>query len=260
MTENLAAVILAGGIGKRFLEADGRDIPKVLRPLLGRPMLEYVLLAAEEAGVKEIVVVVGHRGEEVYKSFQGRAQFAWQEQPMGTGHALLKGLRRLGGFYGHVMALCGDVPLITARTLKDLATCHVRAGADATVLTVELDDPTGYGRVIRGPHGEVLGIVEEKDAAGRQKEIKEVNTGTYCFRAEALRETLPSLTNENAQGEFYLTDVVAEMAAKGMKVIAMKAQSPDLVKGVNKPEELREVERILKEGREKGREHHGWEP
>lgn len=256
MREKLAAVILAGGIGRRFLEADGRDVPKVLRPLLGRPMLEHVLQAVEEAGVREVVIVVGHKGEEVYESFRGRARFAWQEQPMGTGHAMLKGLRRLGEFDGHVMALCGDVPLITAQILKALATYHVRRGADATVLTVELEDPTGYGRIVRGPDGGVLGIVEEKDATEEQREIREVNTGTYCFKAGALREKLPSLTNENAQGEFYLTDVVAEMVAKGMKVAAMQAQSPDLVRGVNRPEELKEVERILK-AREKEGSHNG---
>ena len=246
MTGDLAAVILAGGIGKRFSRIDGLDIPKVLRPLLGRPMLEYVLRAAEEAGAGRVVVVVGHKGEEVYERFRGRAEFAWQEQPMGTGHAMLKGLRRLGDFDGHLLALCGDTPLLTGRVLRALFEFHVERGADATVLTVELDDPEGYGRIIRGPQGEVLGIVEEKDATDEQRRIREVNTGTYCFRAGALREVLHLLTNDNKQCEFYLTDAIARMRERGMRVEAMASDSPECVVGVNTPEELRRAEELLR--------------
>jgi len=246
-----AAIILAGGIGRRFQERDGLDVPKVLRPLLGRPMLEYVLEAVEGAGVERVVVVVGYKGEEVFERFKGRAEFAWQEQPMGTGHAVLKGLKRLGNFNGHILTLCGDVPLITGGLLRRLAEFHLESGADVTILTAELEDPSGYGRILRGPDGRVVGIVEEKDATEEQKRIREVNAGTYCFKAISLCRLLPGLTNDNKQCEFYLTDVVGEAVRGGMKVEAMVSDSPECVLGVNNPQELEVAERLLekREGR-----------
>ncbi len=247
MKEETIAVILAGGMGIRFQEVDGKRIPKVLRPLLGKPMIDYVVEAAREAGVGRIIVVVGYKGEEVAHHLGGSVEVAWQERPMGTGHAMAKAVELLGDDYeGHVLALCGDTPLLTGKVLSQLISHHEAEEADATILTVELPHPKGYGRIIRGPDGGVVRIVEEKDASEEEKRIKEVNTGTYCFRVSSLAPLLPLLSNSNAQGEYYLTDVIGLMVERGMKVSALLSDDPDCVVGVNNFEELERAEELLR--------------
>lgn len=174
---SLAAVILAAGKGTRMKS----DLPKVMHKVCGRPMIEYVLDAVRGAGAEEIVVVAGFGGDLVARTVRDRAQVVYQHQQLGTAHALLQAAPLLAGFPGTILVACGDTPLVTAGTLARLAAAHAAAGARATVLTACLEDPTGYGRVIRDKGGRVQKIVEQRDATPGELAVREVNTGIYCF-------------------------------------------------------------------------------
>lgn len=238
----LAAVILAAGQGKRMKS----DIPKVLHSLCGRPMIHYVLEAVEGVGPSLVVVVVGFGGDMVARVVEGRAQVVYQKEQLGTAHALLQAAPLLAGFDGHILVTCGDTPLLTAATLKRLVETHLSGGASATLLTACLDDPTGYGRVVRDEAGRVRKVVEQKDATPAELAIKEVNTGVYCFAAAGLFETLAALGRENAQGEYYLTDVVENYVSRGLTVAAVAAEDPREVEGVNDRVQLARAEGLLR--------------
>ena len=236
------AVILAAGKGKRM----NSDLPKVLHKLGGKPMVEYVIDSAREAGAERIILVVGHRWEQTQSRFSHlKVEFVIQREQLGTGHAVLQTRELLSGFEGELLILCGDVPLLRADTLKNLLAEHRREKAAATVLTAILEDPSGYGRIIRAGDGMVRAIVEDKDASADQKKVSEINTGTFCFDKTALFSVLESVTSDNEQGEYYLTDTVKLLLDQKLTVWAVRASDPSETLGINSPEDLKRVEEIL---------------
>lgn len=242
MQEALAAVVLAAGKGTRMKSA----LPKVLHPICGQPMLQYPLLAAQQAGFAQIQVVAGHQAELVRDTFAGAA-VSWVEQTeqLGTGHALMCAADALIDFSGTLLLLCGDVPLLRAETLQELLEFHAQQQATVTVLTAEMPNPTGYGRIIRKGE-QVLQIIEEKDASEEQRQVSEINTGTYLFDAEFVFSALKGLKTDNAQGEYYLTDVVAAAVAAGEKTRAICVSDPTEVMGINDRCQLAEAEALMR--------------
>lgn len=238
---SLAAVILAAGKGTRMKS----DLPKVMHKVCGRPMIEYVLDAVRGAGAEEIVVVAGFGGDLVARTVRDRAKVVYQHQQLGTAHALLQAAPLLADFPGTILVVCGDTPLVTAGTLARLVAAHAAAGARATVLTACLEDPTGYGRVIRDGGGRVQKIVEQRDATPGELAVREVNTGIYCFSAPGLFTALSALKRENAQGEYYLTDIIGHYVQQGEPVAALKVEDAREVEGVNDRRQLARVESYL---------------
>jgi len=240
----VTAIILAAGKGTRMES----DLPKVLHPVCGRPMLAYVLDTARQAGSDRLLVVVGHRAELVQQAFADDAQdVSWivQSPQLGTGHAVMVCKEQLESLEGPVLVLAGDGPLIRPETLRELIDTHQSAGADCTLATCILDEPGGYGRVLRDSAGHLVGIVEALDATDAQKAIKEVNVSIYCFDAAALRDVSARLTNDNAKGEYYLTDAVGLLAADGRKLSAVAAVAPADVLSINTLDELQKVSDIM---------------
>lgn len=237
----LTAVILAAGKGTRMKS----KLPKVLHKVGGRPMLEHVMEAAEAAGCRDNVVIVGHGAELVRELVGNRARIALQAEQLGTGHAVLQAAEALKGFVGTVMILCGDTPLIKGGELKKLYEFHVQSGAVATVMTAMIEDPFGYGRILRDADGNVAGIVEEKEASPEQKLIKEINTGNYCVEAPVLFEVLKMLGRKDGQSEYYLTDLVALLRARGEKVSGLLSTDNEMIMGVNSPEQMKVAENIM---------------
>jgi bifunctional UDP-N-acetylglucosamine pyrophosphorylase/glucosamine-1-phosphate N-acetyltransferase len=236
-------VILAAGQGKRMRSA----LPKVLQPLAGRPMLAHVIDTARETARQcrseaRIVVVVGHEADAVRAAFEAQPdlQFVLQQPQLGTGHAVLQAAPRLRDDV-QTLVLYGDVPLIRARTLVGLVEA---AGSNLGVLTVRMGNPSGYGRILRDGAGHVCGIVEERDADAAQRRIEEVNTGILVAPTARLRHWLAGLSNANAQGEYYLTDVVAAARAEDLPVVASLAPDADETLGVNSKAQLAYLERI----------------
>ena len=235
---NLSIIILAAGQGTRMRSA----LPKVLHPVAGRPMLEHVVHTARALGASGIHVVYGHGGPQVLERL-GHLPVHWVEQvqQLGTGHAVAQALPQVPPHH-RALVLYGDVPLITPKTLKQLMDA---ASEDALgLLTVHLDDPTGYGRIVRDANGAVQRIVEEKDASAEEKRITETNTGMLVAPADDLRGWVAALRNHNAQGEYYLTDVIAQAVAAGMPVRTVAAPAFEEVLGVNNKAQLATVERI----------------
>ena len=239
---NLTAVILAAGKGTRMKS----KLPKVLHKVGGHPMLEHVMDAAEAAGCRDNVVVIGHGAELVRELVGDRARIALQAEQLGTGHAVLQAADTLKDFTGTVMILCGDTPLLEAEELEKFYAEHVKSGAAATVMSALMDDPFGYGRILRDANGDVAGIVEQKDASEEQKQIKEINTGNYCVEAPLLFEVLRTLGNDNAQGEYYLTDVLAKLRARGQKVGGVITADSEMIMGVNSRRQLAEAESVMR--------------
>jgi bifunctional UDP-N-acetylglucosamine pyrophosphorylase/glucosamine-1-phosphate N-acetyltransferase len=242
--QDLTAIILAAGVGKRMQS----DLAKVLHPALGRPLLDHVLDAVRDAGVKRSVVIVGHQAERVRAAVAGRGvAFAVQEKQLGTGHAVQQAAPVLEGETGTTLVLCGDTPLLTAETLRALLATHRDTHAAATVLTAILDDPTGYGRVLRGPDGAVQRIVEHKDATEAERRVREINSGLFAFQIPDLFEALAHVRADNAQGEYYLTDTLEILLRLGRRVSAQVCGDPREVLGVNTIDQLREVEAIMQQ-------------
>lgn len=238
----LAVVILAAGKGVRMKS----NLAKVLHPLKGRPMIHYVVDLAEKLSPEKIVVVVGHQKEKVIETLRGRkAEFAVQAQQLGTAHALLQTAKSLDGFDGVVLVLSGDVPLLRQKTILDLIELFKHSDLVAAFLTTEMDNPFGYGRVLRDKQGLVDRIVEEKDATPQEKKVREINAGIYLFDKKQVFPLLTEISRDNVQGEFYLTDLVAIFKRQGMRVSALKVKNPIEVKGVNSIEELRALEKPL---------------
>ena len=236
------AVILAAGEGKRMKS----DLPKVLHPAAGEPLLAHVVRAAQDSGVDEIVVVVGKGADRVRGTF---ARLGWKfvEQPerLGTADAVKRALPTFQDFDGDVLVLAGDAPLIKGATLATLRAQRADASAAVSVLTASLDDPAGYGRIVRGASGEFLGIVEEKDATDLQRRIREVNSSIYCFRGPDLTSALPRIRNDNVQKEYYLTDAIGILRGDGRSVIAVQAAAPEEILGVNDLAQLQQVDELL---------------
>ena len=238
----LAAVILAAGKGTRMRS----EQPKVLHPVAGWPMVAYPARLAGQLGCRPTVLVVGHGAERVRETLADQEiRFALQAEQLGTGHALLCAQSALTGFAGTLLLLCGDVPLLRRETLAHLVARHQACGAAATVLTAELADPFGYGRVLRQGE-EVLGIVEQKDATVEQQAICEINTGIYAFEAPLVFALLEGLNCNNAQGEYYLTDVLAAVRAAGRKVAAVTLAEATEAMGINDRVQLAEASAIMR--------------
>ncbi|MDD2553886.1 MAG: bifunctional UDP-N-acetylglucosamine diphosphorylase/glucosamine-1-phosphate N-acetyltransferase GlmU [Desulfotomaculaceae bacterium] len=239
---DLATVILAAGKGTRMKS----KLPKVLHHVCGSSMLSYVLDAALGAGVSRIIVVVGCGAEQVAHEVAGRAQIVHQAEQLGTAHALLQAAPSLSDFNGQLLVLCGDTPLIESGTLVELIQSHRSTGAAATVLTASLEDPSGYGRVVRDNQGSVVKIIEQKDASPEEQQIREVNTGIYCFKTEGLFADLSGLAANNAQGEYYLTDIIEINARRGKGIGAVTLADPLEVKGINDRVQLAEAEGYMR--------------
>lgn len=238
----VAAIVLAAGKGVRMKS----DLPKVFHPLAGKPMLEYVLSALKNLGAGEIFVVVGHKKELILDHFKDwEITFVEQKEQLGTGHAVMQAEPYLKDFPGRILVLSGDVPLLRAQTLKDLIDFHVQRHSAATVLTAELPDAGNYGRIIRNQDGLILKIVEKKDASSQELQVREINTGTFCFESKPLFYALSKLRPENVQREYYLTDSIEILRSAGNPVFAFHAESPSETLGVNTQEELAEIENNL---------------
>ncbi|GEL13135.1 glmU protein [Lapidilactobacillus concavus DSM 17758] len=237
------AVILAAGQGTRMKS----KLYKVLHRVCGRAMVDHVLTQVEAAGLDQIVTIVGHGAEAVESLLGERSEYAFQEQQLGTGHAVLQTEERLGDKEGMTLIVSGDTPLLTAKTFEKLFAYHQAKGAKATILTAKADDPTGYGRIIRNDLGIVEKIVEQKDASREEAAVTEINTGVYCFDNQTLFNALHQVTNNNAQGEYYLTDVIEIIKAAGGIVAAY--QMPDFSEslGVNDRVALAKATQIMQQ-------------
>ena len=224
------------------------DLPKVLHELCGRPMLAYVLDAARAAGCDRVLAVVGHEAELVRQAFaDDGADITWvtQSPQLGTGHAVMVCREHLAELSGAVIVLAGDGPLIRPETLKQLLATHRETGAALTLATSILPDPGRYGRIVRDESGQLAGIVEYLDADEAQRAIGEVNVSMYCFDAEALRQVVGELTNDNAKGEYYLTDALGLLRQRKAKLAAVAAVPPEDVISINTIEELARVAEIM---------------
>ncbi len=236
-----AVVILAAGKGTRMKSR----LPKVLHPLLGRPMLAYVVEAAVKSGAERVVVVVGHGAEMVKAALDSApVTFVEQKEQLGTAHALLAAKEALSDFSGAVLVTSGDTPLLSAETLKRLAGTLERQGGGMVLLALKLDDPFGYGRVVRDARGQVARIVEEKDASPEERQIQEVNSGVYAFDPEVWT-LLPRVRNDNRAGEYYLPDLVALYREAQKPVGVLVAEDESELLGVNTRAQLAEVEGVL---------------
>lgn len=239
---NTYAVVLAAGKGTRMKSS----LYKVLHPVCGKPMVEHVVENMEKLGVEKIVTIVGHGAETVQSELGNRSEYALQAEQLGTAHAVMQAESVLGSLTGTTIVICGDTPLITAETMNELLKHHKETGAKATILTAIAEDPTGYGRIIRSEDGHVKSIVEQKDASSEEQLVKEINSGTYCFDNEALFTSLKSVNNENAQGEYYLPDVIEILQKEGEVVSAYAANDFDEILGVNDRVALSQAEKTMR--------------
>jgi bifunctional UDP-N-acetylglucosamine pyrophosphorylase/glucosamine-1-phosphate N-acetyltransferase len=241
--ESLAAVILAAGQGKRMKS----DLPKVLHEVGGMSMVEHVVEVAREINADPVYAVVGHGRNLVIEVLDRLdAGHVVQERQLGTGHAVLCAEPELGQFQGDVLVLAGDVPLLSAATLRSAVELHRDSDAAVTIVTADAPDPTGYGRILRGDDGDIRAIREHKDASESERAVREINSGILLFKGPFLFESLSSVGNENAQGEYYLTDVVHLAFDRGLKVAGYKAPY-DEIQGVNSRNDLERVESIWRE-------------
>ncbi len=239
----LKSLILAAGKGTRMKS----DLPKVVHKCMGNPMVHYVIEASKIAGATDVCVIVGYKADEVKSAITADVKYALQTEQLGTGHAV-KCAKDFIGNEGDVIILCGDTPLITGDTLTKLYETHTKGGYGVTVLSAILDDATGYGRIVRDTNGEFAKIVEQKDATEEEKLVKEINSGMYVFNAKALSKALDMITNDNAAGEYYLTDTIEIIKSMGLNVAAMAltGNTIDEIRGVNTLEQLAEAEEIMK--------------
>ncbi|HHW06856.1 MAG TPA: bifunctional UDP-N-acetylglucosamine diphosphorylase/glucosamine-1-phosphate N-acetyltransferase GlmU [Clostridia bacterium] len=238
-----AAVILAAGKGKRMHSRR----PKVLHLLAGKPLVRYVVDAAQKAGVSQVVLVIGHGGEEVKAALGEGFDYAWQREQLGTGHAVMQAMDALAPDVEQVVVLSGDVPLLTGTTIQALLDEFVKTAAKGAVLTACLADPTGYGRIIRHDGNLVERIVEHGDASPEELAIQEINSGIYCFDRAVLAECLQFLKPDNVQGEYYLTDVVQVMRSRDLPVVAYRVQDSREIMGINNRVQLAEAESIMRQ-------------
>ena len=237
------AVVLAAGQGTRMKS----KLYKVLHPVCGKPMVQHVVDQITKLNIEQIVTVIGHGAEKVKAELGAKSNYVLQEEQLGTGHAVMQAKDLLKDKKGTTLVVCGDTPLIKAETMEALITHHEEKGAKVTVLTAQALDPTGYGRIVRDETGLVEKIVEHKDASEEERQISEINTGTYCFDNQALFAALNEVTNDNVQGEYYLPDVIEILKNKGEIVSAYKTADFDETLGVNDRVALSEAERIMRQ-------------
>jgi len=237
------AIILAAGVSSRM----NTELPKVLHEVCGRPMLAYVLDACREVGVQKAYVVVGYGAEQVQERFADDSDIVWvrQDQQLGTAHAVMCCRQYLADFGGQTLVLCGDGPLIRSQTLKILIEKHRAENATVTLATAMLDDPSGYGRIVRDLYGNIQGIVEDSDCTREQLAVKEVNPSYYLFNNKVLLETVEQVRPDNVKSEYYLTDALALIIASGRKVVAVTAVRPEEAMGVNSRAQLSTASKIM---------------
>ncbi len=239
MSKPRAAIVLAAGKGKRMKS----EMPKVLHEINNRSMIKMVLDTLKSLKFDRIVVVVGFKGEMVEKELADYpVSIVWQREQLGTGHAVMMAADALSDFDGTTLVALGDVPFLSAGTIESLFDKHAQTDAKATCLSAILDDPTGYGRVVRDGDTDILKeIVEHKDASEDVRRIDEINTGTFCFDNKMLFETLRGINNDNSQGEYYLTDCVKILYNNGFRVSVATAANADEGLGVNSVEQLEQL-------------------
>lgn len=243
MKNMLMSIVLAAGAGTRMKS----KLPKVLHEVAGVSMIEHVLDVVEGVDCSKKVVVIGHGADEVKKSISHRnAQFVIQSQRLGTGHAVMQADGEIPE-EGNVIVLYGDTPLIKQESINEFIKFHTTNDLSASVLTTEIHEPTGYGRIIRNDSGGVVAIVEERDTNAKEKLIKEVNSGIYCFKAKELKRSLAKLDNKNSQGEYYLTDVIGILKDEDNKVGAFKIEDSTEIMGVNSRRQLAEAEKLMRD-------------
>jgi bifunctional UDP-N-acetylglucosamine pyrophosphorylase/glucosamine-1-phosphate N-acetyltransferase len=240
---NLSTIILAAGKGKRMKS----DLPKVLHPLLGKPMIHYVIETAQTLGSTRIVLVIGHEKERVMEATQNmNVKYVFQKEQLGTGHAVLQTQMMFKEYDGYILVLSGDVPLLRSETLQKLIDLQHNIDPLASLLTTYMPDPTGYGRIVRDSSGYVSQIVEHKDANEEVRKINEINVGIYIFKSRSLFETLPLLSNNNSQGEYYLPDIIEMYVERGAKVAALPSEDVEETHGINNEAQLKHAEEILR--------------
>jgi len=244
MRKNISVVILAAGLGTRMKS----DKAKVLHEVAERPMILYVVEVAQKAAGDDIIVVVGHQAQKVREIISEIAQlhFAYQEKQLGTAHAVLCALPCIPDHCDEVVILSGDVPLILPETITGLVEDHLACYRDISLLAVELKNPYGYGRILRDDSGQIIGIIEEKDATAEQRKIKLINAGIYCINRQFLQDALPKIQSNNAQEELYLTDIMAIGYREKRKMGVMIASDYLQILGVNNCQDLEAVNKIMK--------------
>src|SRR5215203_64698 len=248
--KTLDVLILAAGLGTRMRS----NLAKVLHQLDGRPLINHVCRTATALAPRKVYVVIGHQGEEVKSAVleeldAEHAEFVWQKQQLGTGHAVNAAREFLENENSTLLVLSGDVPMIRAETLAALVQqhrSHRGRGAACTILTVKLDDPAGYGRIVRDDHGLFDRIVEQKDASEEERRVKEINSGIYCFDTRKLFQALQSVKNENSQGEYYLTDVPSLLKNEGEDIAIYHHSDAHEIEGINNRVQLADMERIVR--------------
>jgi bifunctional UDP-N-acetylglucosamine pyrophosphorylase/glucosamine-1-phosphate N-acetyltransferase len=243
MSDKRAAIVLAAGKGKRMMS----ELPKVLHEIHGRPMISILLDTLIRLKFDKIVVVIGHKGEMVQDALKSYpVEFAWQREQHGTGHAVMMTKEQMGTFDGTTLVAAGDVPFLSESAINNLFDVHTRTKAVATCLSAIFPDPKGYGRIIRDGNSDRLKeIIEHKDATDEIRQIREVNSGTFCFDNQKLFEVINQIGNQNAQGEYYLTDAVKLLHNSGLVVSVVAAGVPGEVQGVNDIEQLKQLESLF---------------
>lgn len=243
MAKQRAAIILAAGRSTRMVT----DMPKVLHQVCGRPMLAYVLDACREAGIGRMCIVVGHRKDDVIEEFQDETGIEWVEQAeqKGTGHAAMMCRDALADFEGNVLVIAGDMPLLRAETLELLVDRHEKEHAAVTLATAVLEDPAGYGRIIRDEFGNLQGIIEESDCTEAQRRIREINPSYYCFEKQRLFEAMAQVRPDNVKGEYYITDALRILVQSGHRAMAISAVAAEDAMGINSREDLSRVSRVM---------------
>lgn len=239
---NTMAIILAAGEGKRMKTKKS----KVTHEICGKAIIEWIYEASCGAGINQNIIVVGHKADQVKQCMGERVSYALQEELLGTGHALMQAEHLFRDKEGYLFVLCGDTPLITSKTINDTIEYHKHNNLSATIITAQLDDPTGYGRIIRDSKGNVTKIVEHRDANDSEKSIKEINSGMYCFNIKDLVKALKKISSNNKQKEYYLTDTIEIIQAMGLRVGALKVQEAEEILGINDRIQLHDASEILR--------------
>ncbi|MCH5212920.1 MAG: bifunctional UDP-N-acetylglucosamine diphosphorylase/glucosamine-1-phosphate N-acetyltransferase GlmU [Oscillospiraceae bacterium] len=237
------SVILAAGMGTRMKS----EMPKVIHKVCGKELVKWVIDESKKAGAEKVVTIIGHKAEMVRPAVEADAEIAIQAQQLGTGHAVMQAVPFIKDYKGYVVILNGDTPLIKAETIEAAVEYHKSQGNSATVITAELPDATGYGRIVRAADGAVLKIVEQKDASEEEKKIREINSGMYVFNADALVWALSKLTPNNAQGEYYLTDTLEHLREDGKKIGGYTIDDNDEIRGINNRVQQHEAEALMQE-------------
>lgn len=235
------AIILAGGKGTRMKS----DKPKVLHEICGKSMLSYVIQNAGDAGIKQIAVIVGYKAEEVKSSIVGQVSTFIQHQQLGTGHAVMQALPFIDD-NAYVVILCGDAPLVDSKTIQSLYEYTSSNKKDAVVVSAVLDEPYGYGRIIRDSSDKLIKIVEQKDATEEEKKITEINSGVYCFLGSVLKYALGHIRNDNVQNEYYLTDTIELLIDEKYNIGVLEEVNCDIIKAVNDKKQLAQLEKLMR--------------